>query len=172
MFMKLASLLVTYMAGRTAHATHENGEGGFFSNLTFGAMKKAVRILCFYVASLVVFIFGATIITADLIISTKQVGAITLTELSWVGLAIIAVAGIAATVVSFIDFSGDTISWKKTKKQVQHSTTSIGDAVTMLVMDFMQDRRARRESSEMERRTYAARANSSRSSDTMSSHMN
>ncbi|MES3037539.1 MAG: hypothetical protein V4736_06490 [Bdellovibrionota bacterium] len=172
MLVKGLSLLATYLVGRAANHS-EKEEAGFFSNLTTGMIKKAALVVALYALSLLVFIFGAVIVTADLIWTSKQVDGIGLSPLSWVGLGVIVLAAIIAASVSFMDFKRDKVTLSAPKqKPVNNNLSPIGEVLTVFVMDFIRERRRKRELAEAERRAYSSRLNEEYPQGNSVPHMN
>lgn len=150
MLVNFISLLVSYFAGRATSGKHgSDSNGGFLTGFTLSAVKKAFTVAALYLSFVVVMIFGAVIITCDLIMTTKQLNVLALSDLSWVGLGVIAFGVVAMAILSWMDFRGESLTFRAAKetKQPHHA---LSEAVTLLILDFIEERRSKRAASTME----------------------
>jgi hypothetical protein len=151
MFMKIASMLLTFFLEKSAGTA---GDPQMLAQISMQSMRKVGLLLSTGAAALIFFFIGLLTISMDLVLSTRDAGALALTGASGVGLAISLLA-IGVLLVSF-----RKVVWMPTPIVVNQVAASnpLQGAIADLIGDYVLERQQDRLLRQQEARIAAERA--------------
>ncbi len=169
MMSKILTLLLNALMNSSLMSS-EKSDRGFLANFNLASLRRVLMIFAGILASLIFFAGGLMTIVLDLVLSSRDQHAITLSPTSYVGLGLIVFSIFSIALMSRRKL------WLLPSERPQQSQTSanvsapILDLVAGLIAEFAEDRRVEREL-KMQAATQAMAAASAAASTAVSANM-
>ena len=139
MWLKVFEIVIDFLIGRASNRVGQSD----FAQISLTTLRKAMVLFTLVIVSLILFFTGLFTIILDLVLSSRDAGALSVTTVSAVGLGAI----VLATISGFICFHASF--WTPVSPPAQppqhDKPNPLHSALAELVMTFVEDKKANRD---------------------------